>query len=126
MSNGENVSVVNMAPFDRWNLDSRHAHTRTHARTLAVAGWYETQWHYILMMEEKRKKLSDLMAEHKELSNKLDKTPSEKEMRTEIMELTHKYNDIKDAAQTVIGFVANVRRTTIKSVHQELNLPLED
>lgn len=78
------------------------------------------------MMEQKAKNLSDLMAEHRELSKKLDKIPSEKEMKIKKMELIHKYNDIKDAAQTVIGAVANVRVTTIKSVHEELNLPLED
>lgn len=106
-------------------LDSQHANTHSHKHMDTVTGWIETQWHYILIMEEKSKKLSDLLAEHKELSEKLDKIPSENDMKTEIMELTHKYNDIKDAAQTVIGAVANVRGVTIKSVHKELNLPLD-
>lgn len=66
-----------------------------------------------VQLREEKKKLSKIMA----------KIPSEKAMKTEIMELTHDYNEIKDAAQTVIGALANVKCVTIKSLHKELNLP---
>lgn len=77
-------------------------------------------------MEQKPENLSNLIAEHQELSRKMATIPSDKDMKTEIMDLMHKYNEIKDATQTVVGAIANVRGVTIKSVHLELNLPLDE
>lgn len=76
-------------------------------------------------MEQKQEDTQDLVAKHKELSEKIATIPSEKEMKSEIIELLHKYNDVKDAAQTVIGAIANAKGVTFKSIHQELNLPLD-
>lgn len=65
----------------------------------------------------------DLTAERKELLKTIATIPSEKTMKTEIMDLTHRYNEIKDAAQTVIGVLANIKGVTLKKIHDELNLP---
>lgn len=59
------------------------------------------------------------------LIGKIASMPSEQRMKNEIMELMHKYNETKDAAQIIIGGVANIRKVTIKSVHEELNLPFD-
>lgn len=67
----------------------------------------------------------DLTAERKELLKTIATIPSEKAMKTEIMDLTHKYNEIKDAAQTVIGVLANIKGVTLKKIHDELNLPIK-
>lgn len=77
-------------------------------------------------MEQKSESSKETVeALHRELTQKMDEIPSEKEMKIDRMDLLHKYNDIKDAAQTVIGAIANVRGVTIKSLHNELNLPLD-
>lgn len=57
--------------------------------------------------------------------NKKNSDLTEEEKKKEIMDLLHKYNEIKDAAQVVIGCIANIEETTIKEVHQRLNLPLD-
>lgn len=38
------------------------------------------------------------------------------------MKLLHEYNDVKDAAQTVIQYLANVQGTTIGAIHRRLQL----
>lgn len=50
---------------------------------------------------------------------------AEDERKKEIIDLLHKYNEIKDAAQVVIGCIANIEKTTVKDIHQHLNLPLD-
>lgn len=40
------------------------------------------------------------------------------------MELLHRYNDIKDAAQIIIGALATAEQKTIAEVHAELDLPM--
>lgn len=74
-------------------------------------------------MEAKDKNLADLESERDELLKKVATIPSEKQMKTELMELTHRYNDVKDAAQEIIGALAHIKGVTYKSIHEELNLP---
>lgn len=60
-----------------------------------------------------------------EIDEKIKKSENEDENKKEIMELLHTYNEIKDAAQVVIGCIANIENTTVKEIHQRLNLPLD-
>lgn len=61
------------------------------------------------------RELSDLRNEEKNF-------PSTKE----IMDLLHKYNDIRDATQTLIGAIAVTNRTTVKNLYQHYGLSMEE
>ncbi|XP_073841705.1 DNA repair protein SWI5 homolog [Musca autumnalis] len=50
----------------------------------------------------------------------------DQERKTEIMNLLHDFNDVKDAAQIVVGALANLERKTIKEMHLKYNLPLNE
>lgn len=45
--------------------------------------------------------------------------------KLEIMNLLHRYNDVKDATQVICGALANIDRVTVREVHKRLNLPME-
>lgn len=75
-------------------------------------------------MDSKSKEDTEkLEAQKRDLSKKIASIPSEKAMKIDIMELTHKYNEIKDATQTVIGALAHIKGVTFKSLHEELKVP---
>ena len=42
------------------------------------------------------------------------------------IELLHRYNDVKDAAQVVLGRLAELTGVTVKSLHLKYDLPLAD
>ncbi|KAI8118481.1 hypothetical protein FF38_12277 [Lucilia cuprina] len=73
--------------------------------------------------------LHQLIATYKDLQKQLeDSTDSTApaERKKEIMKLLHEFNDVKDAAQIVIGKLANMQGKTIKELHLEYNLPLNE
>lgn len=41
------------------------------------------------------------------------------------MEALHRYNEIKDAAQLVLGYLADIEQKTIAELHLLFNLPLD-
>lgn len=45
--------------------------------------------------------------------------------RHQTIELLHRYNAVKDAAQAVIGVLANHKQCTVAALHREYGLPLE-
>lgn len=47
-------------------------------------------------------------------------------LREEQMDLLHKYNDVKDAAQIIIGKLADAKAVTFKSIHEDYDLPMND
>lgn len=65
----------------------------------------------------------ELDLELKKLKNDLNNSENSP---TEIMELLHDYNDIKDAAQVVLGALARMKEVTIASLHKQYDLPMED
>lgn len=73
------------------------------------------------------KELSKVQAKRDRLRKVLAKYPqtSEEERKTEIMDLLHRYNEIKDGTQIIIGALANIDNITIKSVHEKFNLPMD-
>lgn len=42
------------------------------------------------------------------------------------IDLLHRYNDIKDAAQIVMGRLAELENVTVKSLHEKYGAPLRD
>lgn len=76
------------------------------------------------MASKQEQTLQDLLAQEKRLAEKCCRiSDDEATIKKKEIEQLHIYNEIKDAAQTVIGAVANIRGDTIKNVHKELNLP---
>lgn len=67
----------------------------------------------------------ELQRERMHLAKLVVNIPSEKEMKSNLRQLMHEYNEIKDAAQTIIGALANVKCVTLKSLHEEFELPLK-
>lgn len=67
----------------------------------------------------------ELQRERLRLVKLVADTPSEKEMKLNLRQLMHEYNEVKDAAQTVIGALANIQCVTLKSLHEEFELPLK-
>lgn len=57
-----------------------------------------------------------------ELDNQLDKILKEPNNKFVQVNLLHQYNDIKDATQVVINYLANIEGTTITEIHKRLNL----
>ncbi|EDV97516.1 DNA repair protein SWI5 homolog [Drosophila grimshawi] len=42
------------------------------------------------------------------------------------LQLLHKYNNLKDATQTVLGALAQAKGLTVKDIHKMYNLPSHD
>lgn len=74
-------------------------------------------------MEKNCDDIENLKRQRAELKELIEKIPSEKAMKSELLDLTHKYNETKDAAQTVIGAVAHINGVTFKSLHEEFKVP---
>lgn len=55
-----------------------------------------------------------------------DPNSNSRERKTELINKLHLYNDFKDSAQYLIGYIANIEGKTCKQVHIELGLPLND
>ncbi|XP_037811146.1 DNA repair protein SWI5 homolog [Lucilia sericata] len=73
--------------------------------------------------------LHELIDFYKDLQKQLEDCPDSvapAERKQEIMNLLHEFNDVKDAAQIVIGKLANMQGKTIKELHLEYNLPLNE
>lgn len=72
---------------------------------------------------------SQLYCIYNELHEQLDLlniAASAQERKQEIMNLLHEFNDVKDAAQIVLGSLANLEGKTIKELHLLYNLPLNE
>ncbi|KAG7094116.1 hypothetical protein E1B28_007730 [Marasmius oreades] len=42
------------------------------------------------------------------------------------IKLLHRYNEIKDATQMLIGRLANIKEMTVREIHREMDLPETD
>lgn len=73
---------------------------------------------------EKYKKLKK---EHAELEESLEESDKKdgSARKQEVMMLLHKYNETKDAAQIVLGALANIEGVTVKEMHNKMGLPLD-
>lgn len=97
--------------------------TDAHSDNVHSRRWYENWRTAKFKMEKKDAEIEQLERQREELSKLIANIPSEKEMKLDIMDLTHKYNEVKDATQTVIGAVAHIKGVTFKSLHEEFEVP---
>jgi len=58
----------------------------------------------------------------KSLDIELEKLNKRKNEKDEIMKALHKYNDIKDATQVVLGRLAILEGVTVAEMHRKYNL----
>lgn len=70
-----------------------------------------------------KKQLKD---EISEFDKEIKKLGDEALLRKKRMKLLHDYNDVKDATQEIIGRLANVKGTTLESLHRSFDLPLNE
>ena len=76
-------------------------------------------------------KLSDLKKlrnKNVEIKKKLSELENERssEENQELIQLFHRYNEIKDWTQMVIGKIANKEQTTVKELFKEYDLNIDD
>ena len=71
----------------------------------------------------------DLRKRETELDEEIGKLQAEGLVIEELdhqIDRLHRYNDIKDAAQIVMGRLAELTGVTVKSLHLKYDLPLRD
>ncbi|EDS25910.1 predicted protein [Culex quinquefasciatus] len=79
-------------------------------------------------MDDDRKKTQDYARAEIESGQKRkqnDDDDAERKDKERLMELLHKYNDIKDATQRVLGALAVHEGVTVREMHRRYNLPLD-
>lgn len=77
--------------------------------------------------DNESKTVKRLLARKAELKAKVEELGdfNEDKSKDEIMQLLHKYNEVKDATQIIIGALANVENVSIRSLHEKFDLPLD-
>lgn len=70
--------------------------------------------------------LCDLEKLEKSLDLEIEKMKEKKKEKDEIMKALHRYNDIKDATQIVLGRLANLEGVTVAEMHRKYNLRESD
>lgn len=84
---------------------------------MTIRTYYED---FLLQMSTLNNKRS-IYTKLTELEDKLDETlASDTKLIT--LELIHRYNEVKDAAQVVMQHIANLEGTSLAEVHQRLGL----
>ncbi|KAI0658359.1 DNA repair protein [Cubamyces menziesii] len=71
-------------------------------------------------------RIEALQAEINELQKTLGENENAEQIVSRHIKLLHKYNEAKDAAQILIGKLANYRQTTIRQIHNDYGLTDED
>ena len=66
------------------------------------------------------------MHEEKQLYVQLSRLKQVVTDKEAIMMALHEYNDIKDATQVVLGYLADLQGVTVKELHQKFGLPIAD
>lgn len=66
--------------------------------------------------------MEKIKAEEENLKQKLNTLLHAAAERTKIMEALHEYNDIKDAAQVVLGQLATFHNVTVMKMHEKYDL----
>ncbi|XP_064483164.1 DNA repair protein SWI5 homolog [Ornithodoros turicata] len=79
--------------------------------------------------EKLKKELDSLLLREKELDEQITSLVDEGYTVEELdwhVEKLHEYNEVKDAAQLVLGQLAILKGTTVREMHKDFNLPLDD
>lgn len=66
---------------------------------------------------------TELLKRLQVVRQKLHALPTSEQSRQETIALLHRYNQVKDATQAVIGVVADYKQCTVGAVHRDLDLP---
>ncbi|KAJ3809605.1 DNA repair protein [Lentinula lateritia] len=75
-------------------------------------------------MQEAR--ITQLEAEVNRLQQELGQDEDAEKIVNKHIKLLHRYNEAKDAAQMLIGRLANLKETTVRQIHNDLDLPIGD
>ncbi|TFK99354.1 Swi5-domain-containing protein [Pterulicium gracile] len=70
--------------------------------------------------------IADLQSQIDELQAQLGPGADAEKIVKSHIRLLHAYNDVKDAAQVLIGRLATVKETTVTEIHRDLDLPDKD
>ncbi|KAF8555143.1 hypothetical protein OG21DRAFT_1508082 [Imleria badia] len=70
--------------------------------------------------------VAKLEAEIDELQKRLGADENAEEIVSRHIKLLHRYNEAKDATQILIGRLAAIKGTTIRQIHQDMELLDED
>lgn len=79
---------------------------------------YQTCFCHFQMTSKHKQEIFDKLSK---VELELDRLLEDNERSIKV-HLLHQYNDIKDATQIVINYVANVEGTTVTEIHKRLNL----
>ncbi|KAF5332775.1 hypothetical protein D9611_005150 [Ephemerocybe angulata] len=82
--------------------------------------------HASISKENQRQKVADLEAEIERLQGELGEGKDAEAIVKRHIKLLHDYNEVKDAAQTLIGRLAAWRETTIRQIHKDYDLEDRD
>ncbi|KAJ8501645.1 hypothetical protein ONZ45_g12062 [Pleurotus djamor] len=69
---------------------------------------------------------AELQREMADLQKRLGDGVDAEEIVKRHIRLLHDYNEAKDAAQILIGRLANMRETTVRQIHEEMGLETTD
>ncbi|KAJ8454873.1 hypothetical protein ONZ45_g19134 [Pleurotus djamor] len=69
---------------------------------------------------------AELQQEMADLQKRLGDGVNAEEIVKRHIRLLHDYNEAKDAAQILIGRLANMRETTVRQIHEEMGLETTD
>lgn len=68
--------------------------------------------------EDEKDILIDELLENKKILNQLQKD----ENNMKFMEALHDYNEIKDIAQEILGYIASIKNCSIKQIYNDMNI----
>ncbi|GAW02540.1 DNA repair protein [Lentinula edodes] len=71
-------------------------------------------------------RITQLEAEVNRLQQELGQDEDAEKIVNKHIKLLHRYNEAKDAAQMLIGRLANLKETTVRQIHNDLDLPIGD
>ncbi|KAF8634904.1 hypothetical protein AX15_000652 [Amanita polypyramis BW_CC] len=77
--------------------------------------------HATISAKKQEARLAALQAEIEALQKELGDDDPELIVKRHI-NLLHRYNETKDAAQILIGRLANIKQTTVRQIHNDLDL----
>ncbi|GLB43543.1 putative swi5 [Lyophyllum shimeji] len=71
-------------------------------------------------------RISALLAEIDKLQRELGEHEDAEKIAKHHIQLLHRYNEAKDATQILIGRLATLRGTTVRQIHEDLDLNGDD
>ncbi|KAF9225252.1 hypothetical protein BS17DRAFT_730547 [Gyrodon lividus] len=82
--------------------------------------------HAVTSAKKQQEHVTKLQVEVDALQNRLGPNGNAEEIVSNHIKLLHRYNEAKDAAQILIGRLAALKETTIRQIHQDMDLLDDD